>query len=158
MSDDQQQMMTLQQEATAIHAVPAQCLDCGFRLLILRELHAEKKPPAFGWIEQRLLRTPQRLSLHGLFFASTFLPEIVDWLSEHLGRPSVRTSTGEPFRNSRWPIMTWHSEDRIWPGGIHTIEWFVDIIFQDKSSWAAFQQHWHDRLMGKIEESGVSLR
>jgi len=117
-------MMTLQQEPTAIHAVPAQCLDRGFRLLILRELHTGEEPPAFAWIDQYLLRTPQRLSRHGLSFASTFLPEIMAWLTDLLGRPSLRASTGEPYRNSRWPILTWHSEDRLWPDGVHTIEWF----------------------------------
>jgi hypothetical protein len=97
-------MMTLQQEPTAIHAVPAQCLDRGFRLLILRELHTGEEPPAFAWIDQYLLRTPQRLSRHGLSFASTFLPEIMAWLTDLLGRPSLRASTGEPYRNSRWPF------------------------------------------------------
>jgi len=34
--DDQEIMMTLQPEATAIHAIPAQWLERGFRLLVLR--------------------------------------------------------------------------------------------------------------------------
>jgi hypothetical protein len=66
--------MTSQQEATSVHAVPAQWLERGFRLLILRELHTEKEPPAFAWIEQRLLRTPQRLTRHGLFLEGPFCP------------------------------------------------------------------------------------
>ncbi|HZM06871.1 MAG TPA: hypothetical protein VFC11_00235 [Methylocella sp.] len=144
-------MLTLQQEATAIHAVPALWLERGFRLLVLREFHTEAQPPAFAWIEQHVLRTPQRLSRHGLSFASTFLPEIMAWLSEHLGRPSLRASTGEPYRNSRWPSSAWHGEERLWPDAIHTIEWFADVIFQDEASWTAFQQRWHNRLMGKIE-------
>ena len=77
-------MMTSQDEATAVHAVPAQWLECGFRLLILRELRTENEPPAFAWIEQHLLRTPQRLTRHGLFFGMAFRPEIMAWLSEHL--------------------------------------------------------------------------
>src|SRR5271170_4473455 len=82
-------MMTSRDEATAVHAVPAQWLECGFRLLVLRELRAENEPPAFAWIEQHLLRTPQRLTRHGLFFGLAFRPEIMAWLSEHLGRPSL---------------------------------------------------------------------
>jgi len=148
-------MMILQEEATAIHAIPAQWLERGFRLLILRELHTDKESPAFAWVEQHMLRSPQRLSRHGLFFASTFLPEIMAWLSEYLGRPSLRDSTGRPCRNTRWPILTWHGEDRLWASGNHTIEWFVDVIFPDEASWTAFQQHWHGRLMGKTEVSEV---
>jgi len=42
--------------------------------------------------------------------------------------------------------MRWHGEDRAWPDGIHTTEWFVDISFQDAASWDEFQQRWFDRL------------
>lgn len=144
-------MSALQQEATAIHAVPALGLERGFRLLILRQFLVEKEPPVFAWIEQSLLRSPQRLSRHGLSFACTFLPEIMTWLIEYLGRPSLHTSTGGPYRNSLWPDLTWHSENRLWPDGDRTQEWFVDVIFQDEPSWLAFQNRWQDRLMGKIE-------
>ena len=41
--DDQEIMMTMQPEATAIHAVPAEWLERGFRLLVLRELHTKKR-------------------------------------------------------------------------------------------------------------------
>ncbi len=91
--------MDLLQEATAIHAVPAQWLDCGFRLLVMREFHTGKEPPAFAFIEQRLLRTPERLSRHGLSFASTFLPGIMAWLSHCLGCPSLRDAAGSPYGN-----------------------------------------------------------
>ncbi len=143
-------------EAASIDAVQAQWLERGFRLLTLRELHTGKEPPAFAWIEQHFLRAPQRLSRHGLYFASAFLPEIMAWLSESLGRPSLREANGKPYRNALWPVLSWHSEHRLWPGGGRTIEWFVDVIFQDEASWTAFQQRWHDRLMGKIEVSGVA--
>ena len=123
-------MMTSQDEATAVHAVPAQWLECGFRLLILRELRTENEPPAFAWIEQHLLRTPQRLTRHGLFFGMAFRPEIMAWLSEHLGRPSLREGTGKPSRNPLWPNSGWYGEPRLWPGDIHTIEWFVDVAFK----------------------------
>lgn len=134
--------------ATAIHAVPAERLDRGFRLLVLRQYHVERAPPAFAWIDQRLLRTPPRLSRHGLFFANTFRPEIVAWLSEQLGRPSLRDATGRAHRNPRWPTMRWHSQDRSWPDGTRTIEWFVDVGFQDVASWTAFQRRWHEQLGG----------
>ena len=147
--------MTLHQEVTAIDAVPAQAIERGFRLLILRQFDGEAAPPAFAFIEQHLLRTPERRSRHGLSFAPAFLPEIVGWLSNHLGRPSLHESTGRPYRNPLWPILTWHREDRLWPGGTRTIEWFVDVIFRDEAAWTAFQQRWHGRLMGKIDGSGA---
>ena len=128
---------------------PAQWLERGFRLLTFRELHTGKEPPAFAWIEQHFLRAPQRLSRHGLYFASAFLPEIMAWLSEYLGRPSLREANGKPYRNALWPVLSWHSEHRLWPGGGRTIEWFVDVIFQDEASWTAFQQRWHDRPDGQ---------
>lgn len=148
-------MMNPPDEATAIHAVPARWLECGFRLLILRELRTENEPPAFAWIEQLLLRTPQRLTRHGLFFGLAFRPEIMAWLSEHLGRPSLREGTGKPYRNPLWPVSAWHGEPRPWPGGTQTIEWFVDVVFQDQASWTAFRQRWHGRLMGKVDEPGA---
>jgi hypothetical protein len=74
------------------------------------------------------------------------------WLIEHLGRVSLHESSGEPHRNPLWPSLTWHGEPRVWPDGIHTIEWSVDVVFQDEASWAAFRERWHGRLMGKIEE------
>jgi hypothetical protein len=149
--------MTSQQEATSVHAVPAQWLERGFRLLILRELHTEKEPPAFAWIEQHLLRTPQRLTRHGLFFGRAFLPEIMAWLIEHLGRAS-RERAGRPHRNALWPMLSWYGERRLWPDGIRTTEWFVDVIFQDEGSWTAFQRRWHGRLMGNTEASETPPR
>jgi hypothetical protein len=140
-----------QHEAAAIQAVPAQYLERGFRVLVLREHHTDEEPPAFAWMEQRLLRTPQRLTRHGIYFGRAFLPEITAWLIEHVGRPSLREGSEKPYRNSLWPVSTWHSEPRLWPDGTRTTEWFVDITFRDRASWIAFRERWHDRLMGDVE-------
>ena len=135
--------------ATAIDAVPARWLDCGFRLLVLRQFHIAGAPPAFALIEQRLLRTPQRFSRHGLAFANTFLPEVMAWLIDQLGRPSRRPAAGPARRNPRWPALGWHGEARLWPDGTRTTEWFVDVRFQDTATWTAFQAHWQRRLTGE---------
>jgi hypothetical protein len=137
------------QDATSIHAVPADRTAHGFRLLVLREFRTETAPPAFASIEQRLLRSPERLNRHGLSFAKAFLPEVVGWLSEHLGRPSVREGDGPPDRNPRWPTLSWHGKSRLWPDGTATIEWSVEVTFQDEISASAFQEHWSDRLNGR---------
>ena len=144
-------MIDQRSQAAAIGAVPAQALDCGFRLLVLRQYHVETAPPAFAWIDQRILRAPQRVSRHGTFFANTFLPDVMAWLGEHLGRPSSRDATGKPHRNLRWPDIRWHGENRQWPDGTRTTEWFADVTFHDHASWRAFQQHWRGRLRGGIE-------
>jgi hypothetical protein len=137
-------------QVTAIHAVPAHVLSRGFRLLILRELRIGTDPPNFASIEQNLFRKPQRLSRHGLSFATAFLPDVVAWLSETLGRPTLHSSAGAPCRNSRWPVLTWRGEDRVWTPDVKTIEWFVDAGFYDNASWGAFRHRWRDRL--RIED------
>lgn len=144
--------MTEIAESTRIQAVPAQWLAQGFRLLTLREFRNVAAPPSFAWIEQHLLRTPQRLGRHGLFFANTFRPEVMAWLSQQLGRPSVKDNTGQAQRNALWPAMAWHGEDRAWQDGARTVEWFVDVTFPHETSWAAFQQRWRARLMGEDED------
>jgi len=136
--------------ATAIDAVPARWLDCGFRLLVLRQFHNAGAPPAFALIEQRLLRTPQRFSRHGLSFANTFVPEVMAWLIDQLGRPSLRPAAGPARRNPRWPALGWHGEARLWPDGTRTTEWFVDVRFQDTATWTAFRTHWRQRLTGEL--------
>jgi hypothetical protein len=149
---DEATMTTLHQEANCIHAVPAQWLERGFRLLVLRELHTETMPPAFAWIEQQLMRTPERLSRHGLFFGNTFRSEVMTWLIEHLGRPSVRDNDDSPARrNASWPDLAWHRENRDWPEGLRTTEWSVDVIFPVEAHWTIFRQHWLDRLQGRSE-------
>lgn len=143
---------TLQAESTSIHAVPSQWLAQGFRLLILREFRNAEAPPVFAGIEQRLLRAPQRLGRHSLFFANTFRPEIMAWLSQELGRPSIRTDAGQAHRNAMWPSTTWYREDRVWRDGAKTIEWFADVIFADQASSAAFRHKWNDRLIGEDDD------
>lgn len=145
-------------ESASVQAVPARPLEQGFRLLTLREFRNIGGPPAFALIEQRLLRAPHRPGRHGLFFANTFRPEIMAWLSQQLGRPSIRADTGQVHRNARWPAMTWHGEDRAWPDGARTVEWFADVTFPDETSWIAFQQQWHTRLMGEDDEAAPAAR
>jgi hypothetical protein len=136
------------EEATAVRAVPAQRIARGFRLLVLREFRPEEAPPAFAFIEQRLLRNPGRQNRHGLSFANAFLPDVMDWLTGHFGRPSLREGAERPHRNSLWPTLQWYRESRIWTDGTSTIEWFVDIAFRDETSASAFEQRWDDRLKG----------
>jgi hypothetical protein len=146
-------MMASGDEVTAIHAVPAQSLACGFRLLVLRELQTENEPPAFAFIAQRLLRLPQRLTRHGLFFGRALVPDVTAWLTGEVGRPSLRDGAARPVRNPRWPVSTWHREPRRWPGDVRTIEWSVDVVFADEASWAAFRRRWQARLAGGLEEA-----
>ncbi|WP_205995655.1 hypothetical protein [Pseudolabrys sp. FHR47] len=145
-------------QAACIHAIPSRLLAQGFRLLTLREFRNDKEPPAFAWIEQRLLRLPQRPGRHGLFFANTFRPEIMAWLSQQLGRPSVPAEAGRAQRNALWPTMTWHGEDRAWPDGARTVEWFVDVVFPHAASWTAFQQQWRDRLLAEDDDANAIAR
>jgi hypothetical protein len=138
--------------ATAIHALPACRLACGFRLLVLREILCDDEPPAFAFIAQRLMRAPQRLTRHGLYFGRAFVPDVAAWLVEQFGRAALHDDTGKPIRNLRWPVATWHREPQLWPRGVRSIEWFVDVTFADDASWAAFRARWHARLMGESGE------
>lgn len=147
---------SLPPEAACIHAVPSRLLEQGFRLLTLREFRNDKEPPVFAWIEQRLLRTPQRSGRHGLFFANTFRPDVMAWLSQQLGRPSIRSDTGRALRNTLWPTLTWHSEDRVWPDGARTVEWSVDVIFPHQASWTAFQKQWRGRLAAEEDMTAAA--
>ncbi len=140
--------MPCHSEATSIHALPAARTQRGFRLLVLREFRADDQPPAFASIAQQILREPQRRNRHGVSFAAAFRPEIMDWLSTNLGRPSQRDGEGTAWRNPRWPVTTWHSQERTWPDGVRTIEWSVDVTFADVATWAAFAACWQDRLDG----------
>jgi len=141
-------------EATAIHAIPAEEIANGFRLLVMREFQSNAAPSAFAMIEQHLLRSPQRQNRHGLSFACAFRPEIVAWLSDYLGRPSSRDGEGRLMRNPRWPVLQWRWEDCCWPDGVATIEWFAEVVFRDEPCWRAFRQCWSRRLAGTIEGEG----
>jgi hypothetical protein len=135
-------------QPTAVHAVPAELCECGFRLLMIRQFNVGAVPPAFAIIDQRIMRMPQRLGRHGVTFAATFLPEVMSWLIDHLGRPSLHDETGRSHRNPRWPVVCWHDEERTWASAAVTVEWFAEVAFQDHASWMAFRTHWQDRLLG----------
>ncbi|MGJ5132771.1 hypothetical protein [Bradyrhizobium oligotrophicum] len=141
--------MTAPLQPTAIHALPAELCGCGFRLLMIRQFNVGAVPPAFAIIDQRVMRMPQRLGRHGVSFAATFLPEVMAWLIDHLGRPSLHDETGRSYRNPRWPVVCWHDQERYWPSGAVTVEWFAEVAFQDHASWMAFRTHWHESLTGR---------
>ncbi len=147
--------MPCHQEATAIYAAPAERIACGFRLLVMREFRAGDTPPAFAVIAQQILRSPERRNRHGVSFAAAFRPEIMDWLITELGRPAQRQAGAEARRNPRWPALSWHSEDCVWPDGIATIEWHVDIVFADEASCAAFETRWQGRLSAESEQAAT---
>jgi len=135
-------------QPTAIHAFPAELCDCGFRLLMMRQFNAGAVPPAFAIIDQRLMRMPERRGRHGVSFAATFLPEVMSWLIDHLGPPSLHDASGRAHRNPRWPVVRWHDEELTWPSGAVTVEWFAEVAFQDHASWLAFRSRWRERLLG----------
>lgn len=139
------------QEATAIHPVPVERFDRGFRLVVLREFRSETAPPAFALIEQHFLRSPERRNRHGVSFAVTFRPEIMDWLIADLGRPSQRTGDGPSQRNPRWPTLQWLCRERDWPDGLRSLEWLTEVTFADEASWLAFAQRWQRRLDGEYD-------
>lgn len=132
--------------AVSVHAVPAIVLDHGFRLLVLRELAAGDGPAGFAVIEQGLLRPPPRTIRHGVAFALAFRPEVVAFLSFHLGRPGARGPDGLPQRNPRWPTLAWHRAERAWPAGALSIEWSADILFAQEEDRAAFARQFHAAL------------
>lgn len=138
--------MTAPLQPTAIQAVPAELGECGFRLLMIRQFNSGAVPPAFAIIDQRVMRMPQRIGRHGVSFAATFLPEVMSWLIDHLGRPSLHDDSGRAYRNPRWPVVCWHDQERLWPSGALTVEWFAEVAFQDAASWLAFKTHWRERL------------
>lgn len=139
------------EEATAIHAVPAAMLARSFTILVLRQFEEAGAPPAFAFIEQHILRAPQRNARHGMFFSATFLPEIMAWLGARLGRPSLRDGAGTPRRNPRWPVINWSGEGQLWPDGTRTIEWRAEIAFAEDETSLLFGQAWRERLEGRME-------
>jgi len=134
-------------QPTAIHAMAAELRDCGFRLLMIRQFDAGAVPPAFAIIDQHLMRMPERRG-HGVLFAATFLPDVMAWLIDHLGPPSLHDASGRTHRNPRWPVVRWHDEELTWPSGAVTAEWFAEVAFQDHASWLAFRSRWQERLKG----------
>ncbi|MBY6242089.1 hypothetical protein [Methylosinus sp. Sm6] len=138
------------EQAGDVRAVPAQILKRSFRLLVLREFREKDRPPALALIRQQILRDVHRLQRHGIFFSCTFLPEITQWLSELLGRPSLRPSdypASPAYRNPAWPSVLWRPDSRIWDDGVQTVEWRAEVIFADQASFDAFITRWKDRLI-----------
>jgi hypothetical protein len=135
-------------EATSIHALPARMLERGFRFLLLREYPTDGRPSAFAFIDQSLMRSPERSASHGLWFAGAFLPDIVAWLSDELGHPSLHDDAGKPYRNPRWPRQDWRPEERRCPDGARTVEWSIEVTFDDDRCRARFQRRWGERLRG----------
>jgi hypothetical protein len=143
--------MNKHEEAGDVRAIPAQILDRGFRLLVLREFRETNQPPSMAWIQQNVLRDVHRIGRYGISFGCTFLPDIMQWLSELLGRPSLHPAdypASRAYRNPAWPSLLWHQENRDWEGDIRTVEWHADIVFVDQVSFDAFIARWQDRLSG----------
>ncbi|ABS67344.1 conserved hypothetical protein [Xanthobacter versatilis] len=132
--------------AVAVHAVPALVLKHGFRLLVLRELAAGDGPAGFAVIEQALLRPPPRTIRHGVAFALAFRPEVVAFLTFHLGRPGTRGPDDLPLRNPHWPALSWHRAERLWSDGARSIEWSADILFAREDDCSAFARQFHSAL------------
>jgi len=144
------------EQAGDVRAVPAQILDRGFRLLVLREFRETDQPPSLAWIEQKVLRDVHRVQRHGIFFGCTFLPEIMQWVSELLGRPSLHPAdypASPAYRNPAWPSLLWHREERFWDENIQTVEWYADVVFIDQNSFDAFMARWQDRLIGHVPDA-----
>jgi len=137
--------------ATSIAPRPSVARPRGFRLLVLRQFLRPSAPPAIAFIDQSIFRRPDRPVRHGISFELTFLPEIVAWLIEQVGRPGLRAASGKPVRNPDWPALSWHSEQRLWPDGTETVEWFAEAEFPDEAVWAAFRKDWREQLDGQPE-------
>lgn len=132
--------MSAEEIATDISARPAMLLQNGFQLLALRQFTRAAAPPAFAFIDQSILRRPDRVSRHGASFDIAFLPEIMAWLIEAAGAPTRR--------NPRWPVTSWRAAERLWPDGAATIEWCAEIIFLEIEMWRVFAETWRERLQG----------
>lgn len=146
------------EQAGDVRAVPAQMLDRGFRLLVLREFREADQPPALALIRQNILRDVHRLQRHGIFFSCAFLPDITQWLSELLGRASLHPPdypASPAFRNPAWPTFSWRQESRLWDEGILTIEWRAEAVFADQASFEAFTARWRDRLAAAETPGGT---
>jgi hypothetical protein len=147
---DASPLMELREQPGCVNAVPARVSAKGFDLLTMRAFHHESDPFAFAWIDQRIFRTPERLTRHGLFFGVAFRPEIMSWLIEKLGRPSEH-GDGKSRRNPNWPSTSWRCESRQWDDDTRTDEWFVDVVFPTEALGAAFLARWSDRLAGRYD-------
>ena len=141
----------LRAQPDCINPVAAIWKPKGFELLLLRCFHNGAGPPSFAWIDQRIFRTPERLSRHGLYFGCAFRPEVMSWLIAKLGRPAATGEAGSR-RNPNWPGVDWRSANRLWPNDLQTTEWFAETTFATEEMAQLFRNHWADRLSGKIHD------
>lgn len=138
-------------EPGCINPVPAEKTAWGFRLLALRCYHNDGAPPSFALIDQRIFRAPDRASRHGLHFGLAFRPEIMSWMIDRIGRPSLGGDR-LPRRNPEWPTIVWRGADRQWPDNIRTTEWFAEVTFASQDHAEAFELKWGKRLAGETGE------
>lgn len=138
-------------EPGCVNPAPAEWIAKGFRLLVLRCYHHVCAPPSFACIEQLIFRTPERSSRHGLHFGLAFRPEIVSWLTERFGRPSM-ADQNRPYRNPQWPLAKWRSSERNWPGDVLTTEWLAEVTFSTQEHADAFGERWSKRLAGEWDD------
>jgi len=144
-----------------VRAVPAQILERGVRLLVLREFRPADQPPSLAWIQQYILRDVHRVQRHGIFFGCTFLPDIMEWMTSLLGRYSLHPENypaSPAYRNPAWPSFRWHPESHFWDADIQTVEWHADVIFADRASFEAFMVRWQDRLAGREQQASHAAR
>ena len=141
-------LAALSEEPGCINPVPAEKSALGFRLLMLRFYHHDGAPPSAAFIDQRIFRAPDRASRHGLHFGLAFRAEIMSWLIEQIGRPSL-AGIHPPQRNPEWPTVLWIGADRRWPGEQRTTEWFAEVSFTSQSHAEAFAEKWSKRLAGE---------
>jgi len=137
----------LRDEPGCINAIPAEKTARGFRLLTLRCYHSDSAPPSFAWIDQSVFRAPNRASRHGLHFGLAFRPEVMSWLIDRIGRPSLAGQC-PPQRNPEWPTIVWRGADRRWPDDLRTTEWFAEVAFPSQDHAEAFEERWRQRLAG----------
>jgi hypothetical protein len=141
-------LAALREEPGCVNPVPAESTAQGFRLLALRCYHNDPAPPSFAWIDQRIFRTPDRTSRHGLHFGLAFRPEVMNWLIARIGRPSL-LGQDRPQRNPEWPTIVWGGADRRWRDDLRTTEWFAEAAFPSLDLAAAFRERWSKRLAGE---------
>jgi len=141
-------LAALGEEPESIKPIPAEKTAQGFRLLALRCHHKDGAPPSFALIDQRIFRAPDRASRHGLHFGLAFRPEIMSWLIDRIGRPSL-VGNRPPQRNPEWPTIVWRGADRRWPDDVRTTEWFAEVAFASQAHAEAFAERWGKRLAGE---------
>ncbi len=141
----------MREEPGCVNPVPAEPMRLGFRLLVLRCYANDGAPPSFAWIGQRIFRTPERASRHGLHFGLAFRPDVMSWLTERFGRPSI-VDEERPRRNPRWPKTSWRCVERHWPEAVITTEWLAETLFASQDDADAFCEEWRKQLAGEFDD------